>query len=308
MPKLKFITLEDKTIELESEGYQYFIKNEEDWIALTSYKEAYLLVSYPSGYVSTSINQKFINNQFYKLINDLNFEGKMLKSWMYFGGTLDGNNKTISNIYLNDDDNNGLFGISFHCIIKNLNILNCTINNNVPNNGCLIGQINSGDFRNIKIGGNINISGNYAGIIASNFNGEIDNFRIDISSNKNSLFNSFKGIFKNSFVNINTSSENNNPLFCKYLNGTINNCYFINNKEDVILKSNIDGLISNTIFNYNIDKKIDTNDKTYLYNCIINTNNDTIIFNKSGEIINEIENSNFDEQYWKDGELKSFPK
>jgi hypothetical protein len=306
MPKLKFITLEDKIVELESEGYHYFIKNEEDWIALTSYKSAFLLVSYPSGYVSTPINQKFINNQFYKLMNDLNFEGKELKSWMYFGGTLDGNNKTISNIFLNDDNNNGLFGISFHCIIKNLNILNCTINNNVPNNGCLIGQINSGDFSNIKIEGNINISGDYAGIIASNFNGEIDNFKINISSNKNSLFNSFKGNFKNSFININTTCENNNPLFCKYLNGTINNCYFISNKEDSILKSNIDALISNSIFNFNIDKQIDIVDKNYLYNCIINTNNDTIIFNKSGEVINKIENSDFDEAFWKDGKLKSF--
>lgn len=304
MPKLKFITLEDKTIELESDGYQYFIKNEEDWIALISYRAAFLLVSYPSGYVSTPINQKFINNQFYKLLNDLNFEGKPLKSWMYFGGELDGNNKTISNIFLNDDDNNGLFGISFHCTIKNLNILNCTINNNVPNNGCLIGQINAGNFSNIKIEGTINISGDYSGIIASNFYGDIDNFKIDISSNKNNLFNSYKGSFKNSFVNVNTTNDNNNPLFCKYFNGTINNCCFINNKEDIILKSNIDGFISNSIFTFNCNKKIDITNKSYLYNCLINTNEDNIIFNKSGEVIDNMKD--FDEEYWTDDKLKSF--
>jgi hypothetical protein len=59
---------------------------------------------------------------------------------------------------------------------------------------------------------------------------------------------------------------------------------------------------------FNVDQKIDITDKNYLYNCIINTNNDNIIFNKSGEIINKIENSDFDEEFWKDGELKSFSK
>ena len=307
MPKLQIVTKDDDIIELESEGYNYYIKNENDWIALTNHKAAYLLVSYPSGHVSTQINQKFLNNQHYKLLNDLNFEDKPLKSWMYFGGILDGNNKKISNIKLTDENNNGLFGISYHCIIKNLTIENCIIQNESTNNGVLIGQISEGIFNDIIIKGNINISGEYAGIIASNFNGTIDTCKIDVTSNKNNLFNSFTGNFKNSYIEINNEGENNNPLFCKYYNGHINNCYFISNKDDLIFKTLIDGLISNSIFSFKSDKKINTNNKIALHNCIVTTNNDKIIYNKCAEIQDVVEQSEWDNEFWTDdNKLKQF--
>lgn len=307
MPKLQIVTMEDDIIELESEGYNYYIKNEKDWIALTHHKAAYLLVSYPSGHVSTQINQKFLNNQHYKLLNDLNFEGIPLKSWMYFGGILEGNNKKISNINLTDDNDNGLFGISYHCIIKNLTIENCSIQNLSMNNGVLIGQISEGIFENINILGNINISGDYAGIIASNFNGRMDNCKINVTSNKNNLFNSFTGNFHNSYIEINSEGENNNPLFCKYFNGGINNCYFISNNDDLIFKTLIDGFISNSMFTFHCDKKINTHNKLALHNCIVVTDVDKVIYNKCAEIHDVVEQEEWDREFWSDdNKLKSF--
>jgi len=124
MPKIEVIDLSNLSYVLESDGYEYTISTVNEWNALANPKEMFILVNYPSGIIKTQIDKKFLYNQTYKLINDLDFTDKNIFSWNNFTGTLNGNNKCISNIKSAFDDFNGLFGKSNHCVIKNLIIAN----------------------------------------------------------------------------------------------------------------------------------------------------------------------------------------
>jgi hypothetical protein len=304
MPKIEVIDIDNKSYILESEGYEYIISSIHEWNALTNPKQSFILVNYPAGLIKTPIDKKFLYNQTYKLNNDLDFNNFNIFSWNNFTGTLNGNNKTISNVQSVSDDFNGLFGDSNHCIIKNLLINNFSIVNSSENNSIVISNVNFCDLLNIKISGNIVVSGKYSAIISCYMNGNVSDLNIDATSNINILFNSFSGQFKNS--NINIFSSNNDILFCNNFNGNINNCLFINNSEK-IMKNIIDGIITNSIFVFNTENLLDLKDKKILHNCILKNKNETIIYNKANEIVNEFIFDEWDNDFWtSEGALKTF--
>lgn len=303
MPKLKLITHKDEILEYEGERYEYQILSVKHWLTLVNFKKAFILISYPGGYLEIPVDHKFINNQSYKLMEDLNFENEYLTSWMYFSGSLEGNNKILSNIKLSNDNNNGLFGISYHCIIKNLTIRNCEINNKSINNAVLVGQASNAVLKNIIIEGSINIDGDYSGIVATNFNGVIDNLTINVSSRISSLFNQFNGEISNSYVSIDNLDPTTNPVICKFFKGKVNNCYMKTTNNDAIYKNKLEGYITNCYFD--VDHFNAHVEKGTFYNCVIIMDDKKIIFNKEGEITEEFKSSEWDNEFWnKDSTLK----
>lgn len=87
-------------------------------------------------------------------------DSKIEKSWEPIGnsnkkyqGTFDGNNKTITNLYINASQNNmGLFGYASGSTIKNLTFEYANVTNTEPYTGILVGKAVKGStFQNIKI-------------------------------------------------------------------------------------------------------------------------------------------------------------
>ena len=113
------------------------------------------------------------------------------KSWEPIGnytkiykGTFDGNNKTITNLYINDfQENMGLFGYISQSTIKNLTFVNANVTNTTSSNtGILVGQAVSGStLQNIKISETCRMKGegeeytSYTGGIAGVFVGNAYN-------------------------------------------------------------------------------------------------------------------------------------
>ena len=107
------------------------------------------------------------------------------KSWVPIGdsnnkyqGTFDGNNKTITNLYINASQNYmGLFGYTYEGTIKNLTFeyANVTKTNNYA--GVLVGKAYGGStLQNIKISNTCQIKGgNYTGGIAGELDGNAYN-------------------------------------------------------------------------------------------------------------------------------------
>ena len=87
-------------------------------------------------------------------------DSKIEKSWEPIGnsnkkyqGTFDGNNKTITNLYINAEQKYmGLFGYTYQSTIKNLTIDNAKVTNTKAYTGFLVGEAKNGStFQNIKI-------------------------------------------------------------------------------------------------------------------------------------------------------------
>ena len=112
-------------------------------------------------------------------------DSKIEKSWVPIGnstnkyqGTFDGNNKTITNLYINASQNYmGLFGCTYEGTIKNLTFeyANVTKTNNYA--GVLVGKAFGGStLQNIKISNTCQIKGgNYTGGIAGELDGNAYN-------------------------------------------------------------------------------------------------------------------------------------
>lgn len=213
MPKILVVDKTNKSFELESDGYEYFIPSVEVWNTIANPKESFIITNYPSGTIKTPIDKKFLYNQTYKLVDDLDFTDSIILSWNNFTGVFNGNNKTISNIYSEMDEFTGLFGFSNHCIIKNVCINNFHIFNNNDNNSCIITNVNFCDLLNIKLTGEIHISGNNSAIVSAHMYGNVSDLNVKIKSNINNLFTFFNGQFKNSYVSIET--DHNKELFSK---------------------------------------------------------------------------------------------
>lgn len=113
------------------------------------------------------------------------FQNLEEKSWVPIGnnnnkyqGTFDGNNKTITNLYINASQNYmGLFGCTYEGTIKNLTFeyANVTKTNNYA--GVLVGKAFGGStLQNIKISNTCQIKGgNYTGGIAGELDGNAYN-------------------------------------------------------------------------------------------------------------------------------------
>ena len=98
-----------------------------------------------------------------------------------YGGTFDGNGKTITNLYINasqtSQNNMGLFGYTYQSTIKNLTFENANVTNTQSNTGILVGKAGYGStLQNIKISKTCQIKGgNYTGGIAGELDGNAYN-------------------------------------------------------------------------------------------------------------------------------------
>ena len=94
-----------------------------------------------------------------------------------YGGTFDGNGKTITNLYINASQNNvGLFGSTYKGTIKNLTFEYANVTNTGVFTGILVGYPDASNLRNIKISNTCQIKGGKeTGGIAGDFNGNAYN-------------------------------------------------------------------------------------------------------------------------------------
>ena len=95
-----------------------------------------------------------------------------------YQGTFDGNNKTITNLYINANQNGmGFFGYTLHSRIKNLTFEYANVTNTYDYAGVLVGQAFSGStLQNIKISNTCQIKGGkYTGGIAGYLDGNAYN-------------------------------------------------------------------------------------------------------------------------------------
>lgn len=95
-----------------------------------------------------------------------------------YQGTFDGNDKTISNLYINATSNyTGFFGYTVDCRIKNITFDNAKVKSNDNcSTGILAGSAGSCVIENIKTTGNCSVEGKYeTGGIAGRANGNISN-------------------------------------------------------------------------------------------------------------------------------------
>ena len=112
-------------------------------------------------------------------------DSKIEKSWVPIGnsnnkyqGTFDGNNKTITNLYINASQLNvGLFGCTYEGTIKNLTFEYANVTNTNNYAGVLVGKAFWGStLQNIKISNTCQIKGgNYTGGIAGYLDGNAYN-------------------------------------------------------------------------------------------------------------------------------------
>jgi len=280
MPRLVIFNKNNEFVELESENYIYQIKNIKDWIFLINCSKVELYIAYPDDFVKIPVERNFLNNQSFELINDLDFNNEKIKPWNEFNGNLEGNNKTISNVILINDDLNGLFGLCNKSNISNLNLSNILVQGGTYS-GILIGYSHEVKLENINISGKITIDGKHCGIVSGFFRGDINKLSIDISCNT-PIINKFLGCLRNSVIC--TFSDEKSILICNIFNGFVNNCIFYNDNKIKLFNENNDGKITNSQFITLVNEEINDN---YLEN-----GKEIIKNNINNKLINELDLKN----------------
>ena len=171
------------------------------------------------------------------------------KSWKPIGnntkiykGTFDGNNKTITNLYINDfQENMGLFGYISQSTIKNLTFVNANVTNTTSSNtGILVGKAESGStLQNIKIsetcrmkgegGEYTSNTGGIAGVFVGNAYNCVNYATVQGTQHVGGLFGSYAG--KDNFITacanygkVTASSEYVGGLVGYFGSGTIQDC------------------------------------------------------------------------------------
>ena len=174
-------------------------------------------------------------------------DSKIEKSWVPIGnsnnkyqGTFDGNNKTITNLYINASQLNvGLFGCTYEGTIKNLTFEYANVTNTNNYVGVLVGKAFWGStLQNIKISNTCQIKGgNYTGGIAGYLDGNAYNC-----------------------VNYATvqGTEDVGGLFGYFESGTIKDCA---NYGDITGTSNVGNLIGNA-YTCNLNNVLGTGNVT----------------------------------------------
>ena len=167
------------------------------------------------------------------------------KSWEPIGryqGTFDGNNKTITNLYINDfQENMGLFGFISQSTIKNLTFENANVTNTTSSNtGILVGKAESGStLQNIKIsetcrmkgegGEYTSYTGGIAGVFVGNAYNCVNYATVQGTEHVGGLFGGYAG--KDNFITacanygkVTASSEYVGGLVGYFGSGTIQDC------------------------------------------------------------------------------------
>lgn len=254
MSGIKLVNSGDFII-LNKKNGSYVISDTKQWIFLSKFTQAYLLIDFPNGKLETPIDAKYVYNQDFVLSNDLDFNFKYIlpigaslsseKSHnernleignldnpcnkIPFTGSLDGYNYSIKNINLIDCENTGLFGVMRSSKVKNLVIQNVVIQSG-QYVGALVAKGFDVEISNIKIIGNIFINGNKSGILAGLLEANCKNIFLCVNGEINSQS---KGLisyyFYGSMENINVISKITNcwqqmcPGLFNDINGRIKN-------------------------------------------------------------------------------------
>jgi hypothetical protein len=231
-----------ESILIEKHNSIYQINCIKQWIFLTKFKKAFLIIRHPYGFVETVVDKKFVYNQDYELVCDLDFNyryiyplGNFFENKDYylfdivpFTGTLNGNDFTIKNINIINCKFNGLFGVIKFGMIKNLVVENININDGFYN-GTLVGKAYSADMTNIKIVGNILMRGKYCSCFVGLFEGNCKNINIIVDGEIEADFKSLvSNYYYGNIENVSIISKIANGINCfDTLNGRIKNISFI---------------------------------------------------------------------------------
>ena len=198
-------------------------------------------------------------NKYYEIHNNINFDGRdfsFIDSTKTFSGNINGNGYTLSNIKLNSCSYNNinnsceysLFSNLDGATIKNINIINLTVNSDVINNNRMVSAlsisatnsyINNISLNNIeyKISKDDNYITKSAGLLVNDIeNNNIENIHVDLKDNDNNgtnlIYNYNNSNVSNIIYNINSYSLfNNSDVF-------ISSSYGYNKVNDIIVFEN----------------------------------------------------------------------
>ena len=183
------------------------------------------------------------------------------KSWVPIGngsndkryqGTFDGNNKTITNLYINANQNGmGFFGYTLHSRIKNLTFGYANVTNTKYNTGILAGSAGNGStLQNIMISTTCNVNGGiYTGGIAGDLDGNAYNCvnyaTVQGTEDVGGLFGFYNRTGNSitacaNYGNVTASSKDVGGLVGYFSSGTIQDCA---NYGDIIGTNTVGNLI-----------------------------------------------------------------
>ena len=151
-----------------------------------------------------------------------------------YQGTFDGNNKTITNLYINaNQDGMGFFGYTLHSRIKNLTFGYANVTNTRYNTGILAGSAGNGStLQNIMISTTCNVNGGiYTGGIAGDLDGNAYNCvnyaTVQGQEDVGGLFGSYNGNSMTAcanYGNVTATRKNVGGLVGYFSSGTIQDC------------------------------------------------------------------------------------
>ena len=151
-----------------------------------------------------------------------------------YKGTFDGNNKTITNLYINATQKfMGLFGCTDQSTIKNLTFEYANVTNTQDIIGILVGYAGGSTLQNIKISETCQIRGNYTGGIAGILDGNAYNCvnyaTVQGKEKVGGLFGSYQKTGNSitacaNYGNVTATSQRVGGLVGEFSGGTIQDC------------------------------------------------------------------------------------
>lgn len=192
-----------------------------------------------------------------------------------YKGTFDGNNKTITNLYINATQKfMGLFGCTDQSTIKNLTFEYANVTNTQDIIGILVGYANTSTLQNIKISETCQIRGNYTGGIAGILDGNAYNCvnyaTVQGKENVGGLFGSYQKTGNSitacaNYGNVTATSQRVGGLVGDFSGGTIQDCANYGNVKGANSVAGLAGYVHNgkiqNVFSYgNISATESTHD------------------------------------------------
>ena len=193
-----------------------------------------------------------------------------------YKGTFDGNNKTITNLYINATQKNmGLFGCTDQSTIKNLTFEYANVTNTQDIIGILVGYAGNGStLQNIKISETCQIRGNYTGGIAGILDGNAYNCvnyaTVQGKEKVGGLFGSYQKTGNSitacaNYGNVTATSQRVGGLVGDFSGGTIQDCANYGNVKGANSVAGLAGYVHNgkiqNVFSYgNISATESTHD------------------------------------------------
>lgn len=192
-----------------------------------------------------------------------------------YKGTFDGNNKTITNLYINATQKfMGLFGCTDQSTIKNLTFEYANVTNTQDIIGILVGYANTSTLQNIKISETCQIRGNYTGGIAGILDGNAYNCvnyaTVQGKEKVGGLFGSYHKTGNSitacaNYGNVTATSQRVGGLVGDFSGGTIQDCANYGNVKGANSVADLAGYVHNgkiqNVFSYgNISATESTHD------------------------------------------------